>query len=153
MERLEEERGRHLVEVEETKFRMDMFDEETKAKLDFGGEEEKEATASVVRQHLLSASLSPLLSWRLSIEYFDVVGGEDEVGGRGVGGHCGGEEVNKQTECHSIIIYHYRQHHACIPLYLYIIRHAIAPGSQLMPVLLTSLTGRLSWYKNIALVD
>ena len=53
--RLEEERGRHLVEVEETKFRMDMFDEETKAKLDFGGEEEKEA--SVVRQHLLSASL------------------------------------------------------------------------------------------------
>ena len=53
MERLEEERGRHLVEVEETKFRMDMFDEETKAKLDFGGE----ATASVVRQHLLSASL------------------------------------------------------------------------------------------------
>ena len=70
MERLEEERGRHLVEVEETKFRMDMFDEETKAKLDFGGEEEKEATASVVRQHLLSASLSPLISWRLSIEYF-----------------------------------------------------------------------------------
>ena len=57
MERLEEERGHHLVEVEETKFRMDMFDEETKAKLDFGGEEEKEATASVVRQHLLSASL------------------------------------------------------------------------------------------------
>ena len=43
MERLEEERGRHLVEVEETKFRMDM------AKLAFGGEEEKEATASVVK--------------------------------------------------------------------------------------------------------
>ena len=60
MERLEEERGQHLVEVEETKFRMDMFDEETKAKLDFGGEEEKEATASVVRQHLLSASLAIL---------------------------------------------------------------------------------------------
>ena len=58
MERLEEERGHHLVEVEETKFRMDMFDEETKAKLDFGGEEEKEA--SVVRQHLLSASLAIL---------------------------------------------------------------------------------------------
>ena len=49
MERLEEERGRHLVEVEETMFRMDKFDEETKAKLDFGGEEEKEATASVVK--------------------------------------------------------------------------------------------------------
>ena len=49
MERLEEERGHHLVEVEETKFRMDLFDEETKAKLDFGGEEEKEATASVVK--------------------------------------------------------------------------------------------------------
>ena len=54
----------------------------------------------------MSASLSPLLSWRLSIEYFDVVGGEDEVGGRGVGGEVGsgGEEVNKQTECHSTII-------------------------------------------------
>ena len=64
MERLEEERGRHLVEVEETKFRMDMFDEETKAKLDFGGEEEKEATASFV-----SVTRSPLLYWRLSIEY------------------------------------------------------------------------------------
>ena len=148
MERLEEERGRHLVEVEETKFRMDMFDEETKAKLDFGGEEEKEATASVVRQNLLSASLSPLISLRLSIEYFDVEGGEAEEGG---GRQSGGEEVNKQTECHPTIIYHYRHHHACIPLY--IIRHAIAPGSQLMPVLLTSLTGRLSWYKNIALVD
>ena len=97
MERLEEERGHHLVEVEETKFRMDMFDEETKAKLDFGGEEEKEATASVVRQNLLSASLSPLISLRLSIEYFDVEGGEAEEGG---GGQSGGEEVNKQAECH-----------------------------------------------------
>ena len=45
------------MEVEETKFRMDLFDEETKAKLDFGGEEEKEATVSVVKHHLLSASL------------------------------------------------------------------------------------------------
>ena len=147
MERLEEERGHHLVEVEETKFRMDLFDEETKAKLDFGGEEEKEATASVVRQNLLSASLSPLISLRLSIEYFDVEGGEAEEGG---GGQSGGEEVNKETECHSIII-----SLSSPPCLHTIVYHTPChrPGSQLMPVWLTSLTGRLSWYKNIALVD
>ena len=67
-ERLEEERGRHLEEVEEAKVRMKVFDKENKGILGVGGQEGDEETASVV--NILSPSElspSPLISLILKV--------------------------------------------------------------------------------------
>ena len=47
-ERLEEERGRHLEEVEEAKVKMEVLEKENEARIGVGGEEGGEETASVV---------------------------------------------------------------------------------------------------------